>query len=146
MSSAKSSPSPPAAVVDEHRVGSDAPFYVIMGVIGGVYVVLLLGLLVADVSYMVDLRFGRRGRTESWVGVVAAGIAARAADSRNVAAAADSILHQTHTRLLPVYCPVVADRGRAHRLFVVAVSVSRTQISWMPSSISRSCCRRWWWG
>lgn len=35
-----------------HRVGSDAPFYVIFGVIGGLYVLLLLGMLLADVAYM----------------------------------------------------------------------------------------------
>ena len=51
MSSAPSSSLPAAA--DDHRVGSDVPFYVMMAVIGGVYVVLLVGLLVADVSYMV---------------------------------------------------------------------------------------------
>ena len=37
----------------EHKVGSDVPFFVILAVVGGTYVVLLLGLLVADVAYMV---------------------------------------------------------------------------------------------
>ena len=41
---------PPAS---EHRVGSDLPFFVILAVVGGTYVVLLLGLLIADVAYMV---------------------------------------------------------------------------------------------
>jgi len=39
---------PPA---DEHKVGSDIPFFVILGVVGGTYVVLLVGLLLADVYY-----------------------------------------------------------------------------------------------
>lgn len=43
-------PESPAA---EHRVGSDLPFFVILAVVGGTYVVLLLGLLIADVAYMV---------------------------------------------------------------------------------------------
>ena len=34
------------------RVGSDVPFYLMLAVIGGAYVVLLLGLLVADIAYM----------------------------------------------------------------------------------------------
>lgn len=37
----------------EHRVGSDLPFFAILAVVGGTYVVLLVGLLVADVAYMV---------------------------------------------------------------------------------------------
>ncbi|QDT47944.1 Sulfate transport system permease protein CysW [Symmachiella dynata] len=52
-----SSTTPPPAtpvIVDEHRVGSDAPFFTMLGVIGGVYVLLLLGLLLADVCYMVS--------------------------------------------------------------------------------------------
>lgn len=40
------SPSP------QGRVGSDWPFFCMLGVIGGVYVVLLLGILVADVAYL----------------------------------------------------------------------------------------------
>jgi molybdate transport system permease protein len=36
----------------EHKVGSDVPFFVILAIVGGTYVVLLLGLLVADVAYM----------------------------------------------------------------------------------------------
>ena len=34
------------------RAGSDVPFYVILSVIGGTYVVLILAMLVADVMYM----------------------------------------------------------------------------------------------
>ncbi|WP_339907094.1 ABC transporter permease [Symmachiella dynata] len=52
-----SSTTPPPAtpvIADEHRVGSDAPFFTMLGVIGGVYVLLLLGLLLADVCYMVS--------------------------------------------------------------------------------------------
>lgn len=40
--------------VPVHRVGSDAVFYVIFAVIGATYIVLLVGLLVADVCYMVQ--------------------------------------------------------------------------------------------
>ncbi len=36
-----------------HRVRSDLPFYLIMGIIGGTYVVLILALLGADAVYMV---------------------------------------------------------------------------------------------
>ncbi len=36
----------------EHKVGSDVPFFALLGVIGGTYVVLLVGLMVADVAYM----------------------------------------------------------------------------------------------
>lgn len=39
--------------IDSHRVGSDMPFFAMLSVIGGSYVILLVGLLVADVSYMV---------------------------------------------------------------------------------------------
>ncbi len=35
------------------RAGSDVPFYVILSVIGGTYVLLIVALLVADVAYMV---------------------------------------------------------------------------------------------
>jgi molybdate transport system permease protein len=35
-----------------HRVGSDVPFYLALGIIGGVYVLLILGLIVADVAYI----------------------------------------------------------------------------------------------
>lgn len=38
----------------EYRPPSDVPFYAMMIVIGGVYVVLLVGMLVADVAYMVS--------------------------------------------------------------------------------------------
>src|SRR5262245_33769173 len=38
---------------DSHCVGSDVPFYIIFAVLGGTYIVLLVGLLVADVAYMV---------------------------------------------------------------------------------------------
>lgn len=37
-----------------HRARADWPFYLIMGVIGGLYVVLLVGMLLADVAYMVS--------------------------------------------------------------------------------------------
>ncbi len=37
-----------------YRVASDVPFYIILGVIGGAYVLLIVGLLVADVAYMMQ--------------------------------------------------------------------------------------------
>jgi molybdate transport system permease protein len=36
-----------------HHVGTDVPFYVIMGTIGGAYVLLILAMLVADAAYMI---------------------------------------------------------------------------------------------
>ena len=39
--------------VPGRRVGSDAPFYVILSVIGATYVVLILAMLLADAVYMV---------------------------------------------------------------------------------------------
>ena len=47
-------PTDQAPTESPHRPGSDVPFYLILGVIGGVYVVLLLGMLLADVAYMVS--------------------------------------------------------------------------------------------
>ena len=44
---------PDSAKTGVHVVGSDLPFFVMLGVLGGTYVVLLLSLLVADVAYMV---------------------------------------------------------------------------------------------
>lgn len=43
---------PPVAGPQLHRVGSDAPFYVVMGAIGGVYVLLIAALIIADVAYL----------------------------------------------------------------------------------------------
>lgn len=37
-----------------HRPNSDVPFYLVMAIIGGTYVVLLIGMLLADVAYMVS--------------------------------------------------------------------------------------------
>ena len=36
-----------------HHAGSDAPFYLIIAVLGGTYVVLLIGILVSDATYVV---------------------------------------------------------------------------------------------
>ena len=41
------------SVSTPRRVRSDTPFYVILGVIGGTYVLLILAMLAADVTYMV---------------------------------------------------------------------------------------------
>ena len=50
-----------------HRVGSDVPFYIVLGTIGGVYILLIVGLLVADVAYMVqgDVR-ARKSLATDW--------------------------------------------------------------------------------
>jgi molybdate transport system permease protein len=40
--------------IESRRVGSDVPFYAMLAVIGGTYVVLLVGMLLADVAYMVS--------------------------------------------------------------------------------------------
>lgn len=39
---------------ERHRTGSDLPFYLMLAVVGGTYVVLLVGMLLADVAYMVS--------------------------------------------------------------------------------------------
>jgi molybdate transport system permease protein len=44
----------PGPVDDLHRVGSDVPFYIMLAVIGGTYVLLLGGMLLADVAYVVS--------------------------------------------------------------------------------------------
>lgn len=56
-----------------YRVGSDVPFYVIMGVIGATYIVFLVGLLGADVYYLYrsqtekEVRNLASGTAESWM-------------------------------------------------------------------------------
>jgi molybdate transport system permease protein len=47
-----SSPPPSPLPSPRRQVGSDAPFYGMLGVVGGVYVVLLVGILLADVAYL----------------------------------------------------------------------------------------------
>jgi molybdate transport system permease protein len=47
-------PSMEAAPARPHRVASDVPFYVIFGVIGGTYVLLIVALLLADLAYMIE--------------------------------------------------------------------------------------------
>ena len=47
------------SVAEAHRPPSDIPFYVMLGIIGGTYVVLLVGMLVADVVYMVTSDSGQ---------------------------------------------------------------------------------------
>ena len=57
--------------IGRSRAGSDVPFYVILSVIGGTYVLLIVALLVADVTYMAGS--GAKGIPEPWgpvVGVV----------------------------------------------------------------------------
>jgi len=43
-----------AAPPRPHHVASDVPFYVVLSVIGGTYVVLILAMLLADVVYALD--------------------------------------------------------------------------------------------
>lgn len=49
------------------RIASDVPFYLCMAAIGGTYVVLILGLLVADVAYMVRGESGQQVATPKWM-------------------------------------------------------------------------------
>ncbi|MEX0704822.1 MAG: ABC transporter permease [Planctomycetales bacterium] len=48
-----SAAAPSASVAVPRRIRTDGLFYALMGTIGGIYVVMLIGLLVADVAYMV---------------------------------------------------------------------------------------------
>jgi molybdate transport system permease protein len=53
MSDSSARPSQPAAAAPApHRAGSDVPFYVVMGSLGGSYVVLILALLAANLIYI----------------------------------------------------------------------------------------------
>ncbi len=55
MSKPKPNPADqPASASRPHKARSDLPFYLMLTVIGGLYVTLLCGMLVADVSYMVS--------------------------------------------------------------------------------------------
>ena len=45
---AQSTPDP---VIRPHRAGSDAPFFVVMWGLGGTYILLILGLMIADVAF-----------------------------------------------------------------------------------------------
>ncbi len=47
-------PSSSKAETRPYRVASDVPFYLILATIGGAYVLLIVGLLVADVAYMIQ--------------------------------------------------------------------------------------------
>lgn len=44
-------PAPSHPTAPPHRAGSDAPFFIGMSALGGSYIVLILGLLVADIAY-----------------------------------------------------------------------------------------------
>jgi molybdate transport system permease protein len=39
------------SIAPAHRAGSDAPFFVVMGALGGSYVLLIAGLLIADIAF-----------------------------------------------------------------------------------------------
>lgn len=57
---------PSSSDASPHRVASDIPFYVIMATIGGVYVLLIVSLLVADVAYMVTGESNEPTMTHPW--------------------------------------------------------------------------------
>jgi molybdate transport system permease protein len=48
---------PPPASAAPHRAGSDAPFFLVMGALGGSYVVLILALLAADIAFTSPAHF-----------------------------------------------------------------------------------------
>jgi molybdate transport system permease protein len=52
MSDSSATASAPAALaIHPHRAGSDAPFFAVMGTLGGSYVLLIIALITADVAY-----------------------------------------------------------------------------------------------
>jgi molybdate transport system permease protein len=53
---AASSPALPAEA--RHRAGSDAPFFLVMGALGGSYVVLIIALIAADIAFTSPKHFG----------------------------------------------------------------------------------------
>lgn len=56
-SSASASAPPATPAARPHRAGSDAPFFAVMGSIGGSYLLLILALLVADVAFTSPAHF-----------------------------------------------------------------------------------------
>lgn len=46
--------SPGTSIARPYRVASDVPFYLLLSAIGGIYVLLIVGMLLADVAYMVQ--------------------------------------------------------------------------------------------
>src|SRR5688500_14231427 len=50
-------PGTPSPAAPPHRAGSDVPFFLIMGILGGSYVLLILALLVADIAYTSPAHF-----------------------------------------------------------------------------------------
>lgn len=50
-----------------YGAGSDRPFYILLGVIGGFYVVMLVGILLADVLFMVQSDVHRAIRLPEWL-------------------------------------------------------------------------------
>lgn len=56
--SSSSEPAPPETpAARPHRAGTDAPFFIVMGSIGGSYLLLILALLVADVAFTSPAHF-----------------------------------------------------------------------------------------
>jgi len=48
-----------ASAAPTHRAGSDAPFFLVMGALGGSYLLLIVGLLVADIAYTSPRHFAQ---------------------------------------------------------------------------------------
>ncbi|MHB8971302.1 MAG: ABC transporter permease [Pirellulaceae bacterium] len=96
-----------------HRVGSDLPFYVILGTIGGVYILLILGLLVADVAYMVRGDSGQEilatdwGRAHPWLAVAVSNPIAQALSKPEIQYSIKlSLLSCTITTILSLWVAV----------------------------------------
>ncbi len=127
-----------------HRVGSDVPFYVILGTIGGVYILLIIGLLVADVAYMVqgDAEPGHPG-----VGLGArpsvVGDGGQQSDRQGAPQAGNSVLHQAQPDFVYHHHDPVPVGGRAGRVSAVAAQVSAARTCSTRFWTSRLCCRRW---
>ena len=49
---------PPASSIVPHRAGSDTPFFLVMGGLGGSYVLLIIALLAADLAFTSPRHFG----------------------------------------------------------------------------------------
>jgi molybdate transport system permease protein len=69
----------PCHLVTEKRVPSDVPFFVALGLLGGAYVVLIAGMLLADLSYtspghMVQALRSREIRYAIWLSLLSCGV------------------------------------------------------------------------
>ena len=114
----------PTSTTIPHRVGSDVPFYVVLGTIGGVYMLLILGLMVADVAYMAQGDSGHEIVASGWAGQhPVAGGPGRQSDRQSTPHAGNPVLHQAESDLVHDHHDPLAVGGRAGRLPVVAHQV-----------------------